>query len=115
MASSTVAPAACVFVNVTVSDPAAVVIAIFVPATKVRVSVTASATTSDCPDTTIVLNAFAAPVPVKVIVSDPAVVAIVRAPAAANVRVSAPVSATTSSDPDTEIVLNASVGKPPDT
>ena len=47
---------------VIVSVPAFVVIVTFAPATNVRVSAAASATTSDCPDTTIVLNRFWSPV-----------------------------------------------------
>ena len=42
--------------KVTVSDPAAVVNVILLPAAKVKVSVALSATTSDCPLTEIVLN-----------------------------------------------------------
>ena len=47
-----------VFVNVIVSEPAAVVIASPVPPTNVNVSDELSATTSDCPDTEIVSKAL---------------------------------------------------------
>ena len=43
--------------KVILSPEALVVIVILLPATKVRVSVAESATTSSCPDTDIVLNA----------------------------------------------------------
>ena len=43
---------------VTESEPAAVVIVILEPATKVRVSLFESASTFDCPDTVILPNAF---------------------------------------------------------
>ena len=47
--------------KVIVSEPAFVVRVIPVPAARVKVSVAASATTFDCPETAIVEKAFAAP------------------------------------------------------
>ena len=75
-----------------------------VPATRVNVSVLLSATTLDCPATTIVAKAFGIPLLVKVIVSDPGVVVIVMPVPLANVKISVIESATTSDCPATEIV-----------
>ena len=86
-----------VALNVIVSVPASVVIVMLVPATSVKVSAPVSATTSDWPDTAIVLKLSEPPPPVEliVIVSVPASVVIVILEPAAKVSVSEVASATT--------------------
>ena len=70
--SSTCSWVSCVFVSVAAivieSPEASVVRVMLLPATNVKVSVAPSATTSDCPDTDIVLNASVT-VPVAVTVA----------------------------------------------
>ena len=75
-------------VNVILSALASVVNVIPVPATRVKVSVAASATTFDCPETANVEKAFAAPPVAAIVISslEASVVRVIFAPAA-NVKV----------------------------
>ena len=90
---------------VTLSAPALVVNVTFDPATSVKVSAAASATTSDSPETAIVLNASPPPPAAANVIVSPLVVSVILPPAT-NVNVSVVVSATTSVCPEIAIVLN---------
>ena len=88
------------------SPDALVVMVILEPATSVNVSVAESATTSDWPETDIVLNTESEAADI-VTVSVPALVVIVTLSPAARVKVSVAPSETTVLWPETAIFVNA--------